>query len=297
MRTNRWTVVLVVMLAASWVALWQGLRWRAARVRVARLARQATDVGDRLAALRVAMQRRTSQLEALRGRNAADAARLGREGLAEQLAAAAEVWNTPPVRLPDWNPGSPFVWVNKTSLPSLHVKVFEEDGTMAPEFAAVIGLAPADQRRIHDALAQTLESFHAQERARAVVEGGPRAQAVKEAPESLTLRIPADADEGAPFRSRALAALLTELGEDRGRVVAQAAEGWLASSFDSGSTEPRTISVRRLPDGTFAVNVESPSSKMSVSGADSAEIYIPPYLRSLFDPLLGPAGRSVAPPP
>lgn len=294
---NRLTVVLGVGLAAAWLALWQQWRWRESRRHVERLMRRTVETEDRLAEMRAELQGLKLRVQDQIQRNGADAARLERDGLAWEWASAAETWSHPPSRLPDWNPGSPFIWLNKTSLPGFGMKVFEDDGNVTPEFAGVIGLTPSEQSRLHAALADLLGRFQALECSRAVVSDEVPSGISAARKDVVTVRVPAIGDEGARFLESARSVLVANLGEDRGRLVSEVSQDWLSTQFNPGGTESRMISVGRLPDGTFFVNSESPSTKSAVSGATDVERYIPPHLRPLFNSLLGTAAHPLRPSP
>ena len=197
----------------------------------------------------------------------------------------------PPPALPEWNAGSPYVWLRKEFLPKLRVRplsAFGDDGELGGDVATVLAATDNQQRALSSTLPRLLAEYHALEAAKAerVEEHLP---GIGDDGSKVTVRFNPLPEEGAWFKEQFDAALRNELGEQRANLLTQLAEGWFNDQFNRFGTEPKTISVSRHPNGTYGFAVKTGDGLGSSDGLLRIDNYlIPPHLRPLFSDVLSP---------
>ena len=68
-------------------------------------------------------------------------------------------WVTPPARLPDWNPASPYVWVRKEALGRINVPALQLNGDLTPEVCVMLDLTPEVKGLITVAAKSMIDQF------------------------------------------------------------------------------------------------------------------------------------------
>ena len=287
MRVRKTTLILVVLLAA--LALWIRQRHRLAQVRLA-----LAETGARRARLDGRIAAATASLESTRRllheQHVNHAATVAAAAKVEQELARVDPgsqWVVPPSASPDWNAGSPYVWLRKEILPYLGVKVFTDDGELRPEVASVLTANAQQQRALNTAAPRLLAEYRALEVANAERTDEHLPGTAGDGPK-MTIRIKPMPEEGARLKQEFETALRSELGGQRADLVMKLSEGWLASQFSQFGQVPKTISVIRHPDGTFNASIQSGHSSTSVGGTTTIDKYIPPHLLPLFSDMLSP---------
>jgi len=288
MRVRKTTLILLVLLAA--LALWIPQRHRLAQVRLALAEAEArrARLDGRIAAATAALESTRRQLHEQYVNHAATVAATAK--VEQELARVdpGSQWVVPPSASPDWNAGSPYVWLRKEILPYLAVKVFTDDGELRPEVASVLTANAQQQRALNTAPPRLLAEYRALEVANAERTDEHLPGIAGEGPK-MTIRINPMPEEGARLKQEFEAALRNELGEQRADLLMKLSEGWLDSQFSRFGQVPKTISVIRHPDGTFNVSIQSGHSSTSVGGVPGIENHIPPHLLPLFSDVLNPA--------
>ena len=279
----------ILTFLAGLVAIVLLIGWR--RDHELRALRQSADVLARgNEALRVRVEEAEAQLEPLRrrfeterlaqGEATARAAR-GAADLAEFTSANAD-WSTPPEMLPDWNPQSPYVWLEKSILPKFPIRAFGMEGELQPDIAAVLTVEPEQLKLLNRRLTELVAGVRAAEVAHAAPVPEHLPSVARESGPKLTIRVEPIPEESQRAKDAFAAVLRESLGGQRADLLLEASEGWISEAFNAGGTEPRIYSVARLPDDTYVYSVKSGAGGMSMSGASSIDDYLPAHLRPLF---------------
>ena len=197
-------------------------------------------------------------------------------------------WNSPPETLPDWNPASPYIWVQKSLLPDIPMEPFGDAGSINPGLASVLALDPDRVTALNGTLSRLVTAVRETEAAGAMLATEPIPGIADQPGETLTLLVPGQSDEAARLRAQLELTLQSELGEARSGLVLNWGKYWLDQQFGRPDAEPKVYSVVRHPDDTYGLSIRTAASLMSVDGGDSFMDYIPIHLRSWFEPLQRP---------
>lgn len=295
MRTHRLLILLTVI--GLGIALWI-IGQRQLQARRSMLHGQAAEVTrrhDLASAERIAVDRLRRELDAERqlaldakARGAALAARSFEPGPDAQ-------WNAPPSNLPDWNPTSPYVWIQKSLLPEIPVQPFDDTGTLLPGLGPILALDPQRVRVLNETVSRLAADARALEASGALLSSEHLSGIADQPGEKLTLQVPGQSAAARQLRSQVESALRTELGEARSELILDWGKSWLDEQFERSVA--RTYSVVRHPDATYGIHIETGSSGMSVGGSDAFIEYIPHHLRPWFEPLQNPPSTSQPPNP
>lgn len=296
MRTHRLLILLAVI--GLGIALWI-LGQRQLQARRSVLNGQAAEVlrlHDLASAEQIDVDRLRGELDAERqlaldakARGAALAARPTERGPDAQ-------WNEPPSNLPDWNPTSPYVWIQKSLLPEIPVQPFEGTGLLLPGLGPILALDPQRERVLNETLSRLVADARALEAASALLSSEHLSGIADQPGEKLTLQVPGQSDAARHLRSQVESALRTELGDARSELVLHWGKSWLDEQFERSAAS--TYSVVRHPDATYGIRIDTgSSSSMSVGGSDAFINYIPHHLRPWFEPLQNPPATSQSPQP
>ncbi|MEN9675213.1 MAG: hypothetical protein RIS76_1109 [Verrucomicrobiota bacterium] len=165
MRTHRLLILLTVI--GLGIALWI-IGQRQLQTRRSLLHGQAAEVTrlhDLASAEQIEVDRLRGELDAERqlaldakARGAALAARSSEPGPDAQ-------WNAPPSNLPDWNPTSPYVWIQKSLLPEIPLQPFEDTGLLLPGLGPILALDPRRERVLNETLSHLVADARALESA------------------------------------------------------------------------------------------------------------------------------------
>ncbi len=294
---SRRTILVVIAACGIALGISRGLRLSQTRSELAAIGRRRADLDAAVVA---------AESETRRWRDQADRDRAARsrtlaEGRALEKDLAAidpeSRWAMPPLAEREWDPKSPYVWLRKDLLPWFPVNPFNDQGHLRPEIAAVLNVDPAQVRALDAAVGRMVAENERREVARARPtddhlpfireHGGPK----------VTLRIDPDPDEGARMRQEFLATLEGALGPQRAALLEQTAGSWRDSKIASTDDVPKSFSVGRNPDGSFAISIGYGTGAMLDGGASSLRKYIPPHLLPFFSALEGNAGDSGPPTP
>lgn len=290
MRTHRLLILLTVI--GLGIALWI-IGQRQLQARRSALNGQAAEVTrlrDLASAEQVEVDRLRRELDSERqlaleatARGAALAARPSEPGPDAQ-------WNAPPSTLPDWNPTSPYVWIQKSLLPEIPVQPFEDTGLLQSGLGPILALDPQRERALNETLSRLVADARALEAASALLSSEHLSGIADQPGEKLTLQVPGQSAAARQLRSQVESALRTELGESRSELVLHWGKAWLEEQFERSAAS--TYSVVRHPDATYGIRIETGSSGMSVGGSDAFINYIPHHLRPWFESLQNPSATS-----
>jgi hypothetical protein len=299
MRKSTLIVLIAVVVLAAWTWRESGLRRLQRQVNV--LAAEKQRVEEQMAA-------DAQELETLRARIADEKARDGKVlaemEVAQRALAKADPesrWAEPPASTPDWNAESPYIWVRKEMVPKFSVPMFTKSGAMQPGVGSVLAVDDGTMRSLNSQLERLLADYRTLEVA-GVRPSDKHLAGVQGDGTKATIEIPPRPEDGARFKARFEAALNEQLGFQRASLILESAEGWIDSQFSGFGTEPKIISLIRLPNGGFTVSIKSGQQWFSCGvPADRPDMvgeYIPPHLLPLFkDVLTVPAAAATAIPP
>lgn len=276
----------LVFLAAT--AAWMHGHWQQfqseralAEARVALAALQNRIDSDQ-AALAEARLEQKRQNQA-RSRLAADAA-----GARRQLALAdpASQWARPPAALPDWNPKSPYIWVRKDLLASLHPPALNWQGALSRDAADILGLSEEDRVKLNQQVQGALDNFRSLQNSNAVVTNTLPDGGAGDGP-VVTITIPALVEEGEALQTQLTQILEQNLGRERAAVLTNAAADWLEGF---ALQEPDVFSVMQNPNGTYRVSSKSANDSYTYDGISARGAYnhIPQNFAPVFTGILPP---------
>ncbi|MFO1458627.1 MAG: hypothetical protein U1G08_04400 [Verrucomicrobiota bacterium] len=194
-------------------------------------------------------------------------------------------WAAPPEQLPDWNPGSPYVWISKSVLPSFPIEPFSEGGALMSGLGSVLAVDSDRESVLNATLSRLVTAAHERE-SEGVMLSNEHLSGIGDRPgDKLTVVVPSHTDEGARMRAEAEQTLRQSLGAARADLLLHWGQRWLEKQFGNPAAEPSVYSVLRHPDDTYALTIKNGGSWMSVDGGNSFIDYIPIHLRAWFTPL------------
>ncbi|MBX3743959.1 MAG: hypothetical protein KF833_01490 [Verrucomicrobiae bacterium] len=200
----------------------------------------------------------------------------------------ATTWNQAPAQWPAWEPDSPFIWLSKDTLARLHPSGLNPDGSLHPDVAAVMTLAPERLESLNRTLKGLMQEFRAAKAARShPIEEHPDKH-LDQPGRKWTIQVEPMGELGQTLQQQFRDALQAHLGEQRMGILLEASEGWLSQHFDATATEPLLISVLRTEEGQTSVVFRRGTSHHSVWGDIALGDYIPAHILPLFDPILNP---------
>lgn len=288
MRLNRPFIVLGIIGVASFIGIQRQHALQSLRQTNAALAEQIgftqAQIRERQASL-TPLQEELAELRKTRAETAAKAAALLRELAPENSDAR---WSIPPTQLPDWDPDSPYVWLNKELLTRFPLQPFSSTGALSPTVASLLVLEPQQVQQLNENITRLVAEYRAQEAARAqpaeqTISGQESGQIKK-----LTLIIPPSPEFSATLKDQVERTLVAQLGQSRADLLLQTAAGWWQEQIGGSGTESRVFSVERQADNSYQVSISSGTMRMSVGGVGSINDYVPPHLRPFFDSLTSP---------
>lgn len=278
-------IVLGIIAVASCIGI-QGQRnlqnRRQAKAALAeRISFARTQLSERHALLEP-LQRELAEVRTTRAETAAKAAELMRELAPDNTDAR---WSIPPNQLPDWDPDSPYVWLDKDLLTRFPIQTFSSTGALKPTIASLLTLEPKQVRDLNENLTRLVAEYRDQEVAHAqLVEQTISGQESGKS-EKLTLQIPPLPELGAALKEQVEQTLVAQLGQPRTDLLLQTAAGWWQEQLGGFGTESRIISVERQTDQTFQISISSGTMQMSVGGVRAID-QVPAHLRPFFDSLI-----------
>ena len=281
-------LILLVCLAALVVWIPQRRKLAHARLAVAEAEAQRVKLDERIAGATAEFE---SVRRELRGQQSNRAETLAAVAKAEQELARIDpegLWLAPPPTLPDWNADAPYVWLRKEMLPKLRVSVFTDDGELRGDIAAVLTLTESQQRAVNATLPRLLAEYRALEVANAERVDESVSGEGKDGPK-VTVRIKPLPEEGARLKQQVELALRTNLGEQRGALLLELSSDWLNSQFSHFGTAPKTISIARLPNGGYSIEIHDWNSQQFTTGVPRIDPYIPAHLLPLFSDVVSEA--------
>ncbi|HAB18555.1 MAG TPA: hypothetical protein PLX89_04515 [Verrucomicrobiota bacterium] len=285
MRSNRLAIILWIIVAAVIFGMLRHQSLRNLRRTNAALAEQVARAQTQVSELRIGLE--TAQRELAEERARRDEIAANTATLAHELAPGNTEarWSAPPVRLPDWDPESPYVWLDKGLLTRFPVQPFSPAGILNPAVGSVLTLNPEQTRQLNDSLSRLVAEYRAQEAAHAQrfdtdIPGMQPRQG-----ERLTIEIPPLPELGASLRDQFERTLVEQMGQSRADLILKTAEGWIREQLNDFGANSRILSVTRQPDNTYQVFIKTEFSQMSTAGGNSFEEYLPTHLRHLFAPL------------
>jgi hypothetical protein len=286
MRTPRLTGILALAALALLFALRERRAVHDRREWLERSRSEVTGLELQIAAEQQVRQALHDELEALTAASGATHAALARAAAQRAVADPESRWANPPPALPEWNPDSPYLWIEKGVLTALPMEPFTASGKLHPSLAEVLAMEPDQATALTAILDRHLGELSALEAGQmevrvddddATAEGGRRPVSV-----SVTLP-PVNAN---PIRSALESEVREILGDSRADLVLHWGKGWLAAQFGGPDSSPRIFRVTRASDGTYAIATEMPGGSSSVSGVSDFTPYIPEHMRTHFHPLL-----------
>ena len=282
------SLLLVIAAVALAIGLPHHLALRQLRQNLARAQAELTNENARLMDAATVLDRLHEQVSQQRRQREKALASVAK---AEQQLASVNPeakWSLPPSVWPEWNSGSPYVWLRKEMLPMFPVPAFGKDGTLSSEVAAVLTVNPETQNRLNERLRQILTRYQAMEVANAEPVDQPVEGITTDGP-VMTIRVSPLGERGAEFRQEFERTLRNELGEQRAELLTQCAVPWLAAQFSAAGQEPTVISVVRHQDHTYNVSIKSSAGWLSVGGIPHIDDYVPAHLLPFFSNLTAAA--------
>jgi len=205
-------------------------------------------------------------------------------------------WVAPPASLPDWNSGSPYVWLRKDMLPKLPVQAFNENGAVNGDVASVLTLNEKQMATLNATLTKLMAEYRAIETAKAEKTDEALPGIAGQKGEKLTIRVQPQPEEGKRFMQQFETALRDEIGAQRADLLLQTSESWLDQQFSQSGAKPKTISLLRHPDGSYNLSIKSGSSWFSTGGPwKIIQGQIPAHLRDLFNDIVSPQIQQPSP--
>ncbi len=294
---NRKVIFACVILGALATGGWQQIRLSQSRNALTRTRTDLAAAQERIATAR----ERLSVIEAEIGSQKREQNRLtvelakARQQHRKQFPESE--WTTPPNFLPEWNPDSPFVWVNKEIAPQLQLSPFTESGELDPGVLQVLAVDNPASVKLNERLRQFYRPREELELATATHSDAHLPGATSEEGEKLTIIVRAEADQSDELKNEFASILREGLGEQRAGLVIDAGKPWIAAALANFGKEPKTISLVRLSDGRFGVSRRCGTDWESMTcPADVAQRVIPTHLLPLFDGLFKSASESAGVP-
>jgi len=245
-------------------------------------------------------------------------------------------WAKPPASLPEWHSASPYFWTTKESLAGLGVKVFETNGCLNPQIAAVLGIEEPVLGKLNGQLTRAIADFRTLKRSSARLSDDPaKATGVYESiarraaewrremaelrahwPDMEMPKEPADASRAAdgptrtvtmpatsPAQGEALRAQLIEildqyLGQQPTKLALELADKeWPDEAWGWTGRFGLELTVLRHPDGTYLFGSSNGGFGVGMPASEVSP-HIPEYLLPLFTDFLIPSsgGDAVADP-
>ena len=287
MRNMLYSRIIVVLLLGV-PALLMGLRQASNQSRAeARLTEELARLGtlrEAIAASELAV--RETRAEARSQSSARDRALASLRTL-EQAASSANSesrWVEPPSQLPDWNAESPYVWLEKESLPWLPIRPFVEDGILDSSVAELLKVEP-DQRSAISAKIRALSGeFRKLETAHTRVTTN-HPPGLNGPGKKITIEVEPLPHEGAQIREEMAAFLRDTVGHQRAELLLGMGRLWLDKHFNDFGAASKTIGVIQHPNGTQNISIRSGMMWMSTAGPRVIEDHVPSHLRHFFDPM------------
>lgn len=214
----------------------------------------------------------------------AEIARAGESKAKVELAAVNpdSQWAEPPEALPEWNPGSPFVWVAKEVLRQIPMEPFLKNGALNPGVAEVLGTRPETRKELNQFMAAELERFRNLELTNVYSSTNhlPGVSHIEGAKMTIELRPPAEA--GAKLNERLTAMLVSKLGPQRAGILMEQGKRWFAENVSSFAPEPKLISVGWRPNNGYSLTIKGPGMWKSFGGLSDLQGHVPDHLLPYF---------------
>jgi len=191
-----------------------------------------------------------------------------------------DIWSEAPSELPQWNPHSPYIWLDKEWLPRLPLRTISKKGELTRETAEILAINETQRQRLNQKLTGIVTESRAlaQSVAERCDEEIPAAGALDERRVTIKIQMPMEAAE--ELKNRYESTLRDELGEERGNLIRDSvwASNWFQTEFGS---KPEYISVVRRSNGTYNIAFKERGSSMG--GVTRLDDYIPEQFLPLFD--------------
>lgn len=291
---NRLLLVGLALLAGALILRQRGHESLRLRHDNATTQTRCADTSNQLASAELrAEQLRTDLQHATTDRSLAlaELARLGRPN-PEPPPDPESRWSRPPDTLPQWNPESPFVWLDKSLLPRLRTTAFQPDGTLSPGVGAVLTIDDARQAALNQNTSALVAEYRQQELAHARLVEDHLPEVAHREGRKITLRIEPMPETTTRLRGAFEQALVEHLGPQRAKILAEASADWISQMFPATQANPRTISIVLDSQGHHHVATRNSFGTMSASGPGDFRVYIPKHLQPLVEDW-----QSSAPPP
>ncbi|MFN7140577.1 MAG: hypothetical protein ACK4UN_14660 [Limisphaerales bacterium] len=197
-------------------------------------------------------------------------------------------WVTPPEVLPQWNPASPYVWVQKEVMKQLHQRPFTAEGTLPMEATVVLALDPGHLKELNRLLASILAEYRKLESG-TVRYTNQHLIPISPGSDALTITWNPPKDEAIRFRSAFEAILREQLGNQRTDLLLALDSGRLDEDFGQiAEGESLKITVRKKDD-QFDIAIQGSSWLQTSAPKEylrNLEHHIPVHLRPFFSSLL-----------
>jgi len=284
MRTYRLTGILV--LAAISLLFWVRER-RAVRDHWKRLERSRGELAgleSQIAAEQGIREALCHELDVLGSSARATRAAIARAEANRTASDPESRWASPPLALPEWNPASPYLWIEKDILTTIPMQPFTAPGTLHPMVTDSLAIEPDSARTLAAILDRHIGNVRTMEAAQAVVNLETDSTVPDGTDRPVTLSVTLPYADSSPIRTALESDLRRELGDSRADLLLHWGRPWLEDQFGSPD-QNRTYRVTRDADGTFSIVTKTPTGSYSTSGISDFKIYIPEHLRSWFEPL------------
>ena len=277
-------VSLIVLAATGWFCRQQRsvaqirAEQTSAKAELVRLEAIKTSARERLASLeqelKTARSERDAVLATVVEQNQNDAARV-----------TESTWNVPPQRWPDWNAGSPYVWLSKSKFKRMRAPVWDEKDGLREEIVALLCIQSEAREAIDTTVRRIMGEWRTAETAAATLSSEHLSNLAGKGA-AVTVQVDAQPDLAVRLRKELHALLEQQLGEQRAELFEHFA-GWrLDAEFGPEKippTGPKVYSVRR-EGKLYHVATRGWSGSMGTSG--NWRDNIPAHLHPIFDEAL-----------
>jgi hypothetical protein len=224
---------------------------------------------------------------------------LRREKLAAQFARAAESsakaevvaispesqWAEPPEGLPEWNPGSPFVWVSKDILTQVPTEPFSKNGELNRGVAEVLGINSETKKEMDQFIAAELKRFRNLELTNVFLSTNHLPGVNHIEGKKMTIELHPPSEAGSELKERLTAMLANKLGPQRAGILMEQGKRWFAENVSSFAAEPTVISVGWWPNNGYSLTIKGAGIWKSFGGISDLQSHIPGHLLPFFDDL------------
>ena len=163
----------------------------------------------------------------------------------------------------NWNPESPYIWLEKPLLKGLSLVVFGLDGSLSPPGLESLALQPGEANPLSESLKRLVTEHWRQEASRSRVVQEHLPEIANDPGPKFTLRIDPVTEVSMGIRTEAEAVLTEHLGVQRMKLFNGAITDGLSKLFGKQPLGARTLSFVRIPNGLFMVADQQGDSETS----------------------------------